>query len=413
MDVRFASRVSSMKASAVREMLKSTATPGVISFGGGLPPNECLPVAWIAEDLESVLAQNGPRALQYSTTEGCGELRSLIVERMQRRLGIAVASGDVLVTTGSQQALDLTGKVFLDEGDVVFCESPTYLAAIQAFRSYRASFETVPSDEQGMIVPELERVAARSARRGLVYVVPDFQNPSGRTWSLSRRRELLAAADRLDLIVIEDAPYRDLRFEGEDVPALVSLDGAGRVVFTSTFSKLLSPALRVGWLCAPRPILEKYVLAKQAADLHTSTLMQLLVATFARGRDLDAHVQGVRQVCRERRDRMLRAIGERLPGEVRVTRPAGGLFLWIELPPSFRAREWLRLCLAQGVAFVPGEAFFPNGGGENAARLCFSDSTDARIVEGVRRLAAALRQLPGAERLSWPEAPSHPDALSA
>jgi 2-aminoadipate transaminase len=403
MEFRFASRVRSLRTSAVREMLTLPAAQGVISFGGGLPPNECFPLAAIDAALRRIVREQGARALQYSTTEGCPELRAGIAARMRRRLGVDVGADDILVTTGSQQALDLTGKVFLDERDVVFCESPTYLAAISAFRSSRASFVAVPSDEQGMIVSELARLAAGCARGRLVYVIPDFQNPSGRTWSLARRRELLEVAARLELPIVEDAPYRDLRFEGEELPALFSLDRAGRVVFTSTFSKVLSPGLRVGWVAAPRAALEKYVLAKQATDLHTSTFAQLLVATFMEEQDLDRHVAGIRDVCRLRRDAMLRAAHEWLPQEVRVNRPAGGLFLWLEAPPGLDTREWLRLCLAHGVAFVPGDAFYPNGGGENAARLCFSDSPEARIDEGFRRMAAALRELPGAERLSWPE----------
>jgi 2-aminoadipate transaminase len=402
MGLRFANRVQSMKASAVREMLKLTAAGDVISFAGGLPPNECLPVDETQAVVARVLAEHGPRALQYSTTEGCASLRAAIAGRMRRRLGVEITAEDVLVTTGSQQALDLTGKVFLDEGDVVFCESPTYLAAISAFRPFGAGFADVPSDEHGMVVTELERMLAACERRALVYVVPDFQNPSGRTWSLERRLELLQVAERYEVPVVEDAPYRELRFEGEELPALFSLDRGGRVVFTSTFSKILSPGLRVGWIAAPLPLLEKYVLAKQAADLHTPTLTQLIVSAFVEAHDLDAHIAGIRRVCRERRDAMLRALAQHLPRQVGVTRPAGGLFLWLELPQPLDAREWLRLCLARGVAFVAGDAFHPNGGGEHAARICFSGTPEPRIEEGVKRMAAALRELPGAGSLSWP-----------
>lgn len=403
MQFRFASRVSSMKASAVREMLKLTAAPDVISFGGGLPPNECFPLEAIGAAFDRVLAEHGPRALQYSTTEGCRSLRSAIADRMRRRLAVERSADDVLVTTGSQQALDLTGKVLLDEGDVVFCESPTYLAAVSAFRAYGAAFVAVPSDENGMIVSELARLAEGCSRGRLIYVIPDFQNPSGRTWSLERRLELLALAERLGLPILEDAPYRELRFEGEDVPALVSLDRGDRVIFTSTFSKIFSPGLRIGWIAAPPGVLEKYVLAKQAADLHTSTLGQLLIATYLEHHDVDAQIARIRRACRGRRDAMLQALGEWLPREVKVNRPAGGLFLWLELPAPLETKPWLRRSLDRGVAFVPGDAFFPNGGGGRAARICFSDSPEPRIVEGVKRMAAALRELPGAEQLAWPE----------
>lgn len=403
MGVRFAARVTEMRSSAVREMLKLTAKGDIVSFAGGLPPAECFPLEAVAAVSGRLLADEGARALQYSTTEGCPELRSWLAEHMRARLEVGTSADEILVTTGSQQALDLTAKVFLDEGDVVYCESPTYLAALGAFRPFRPRFVPVPSDENGMIGAELARLVRDHGPKGIVYVIPDFQNPSGRTWSLERRCELLALAERFDLRVIEDAPYRELRFEGEDLPALVSLDRGGRVVFLSTVSKILSPGLRVGWVAAPREVLEKYVLAKQAADLHTSTLAQLIVARLVREHDLTAHVAAIRRVCRERRDALLGAIGALLPTELRVSRPQGGLFLWLDLPPGLAARPWLERSLERGAAFVPGDAFYPSGGGEHAARLCFSGTPPDRIVEGVRRLATALRELDGAEALAWPK----------
>lgn len=403
MAFRFSARIEGFKASAVRELLKLTAARDIITFGGGLPPNEAFPIPEISAALARVMDEYGARALQYSTTEGWPALRVATVERMRRRLGVDLSSEQILITTGSQQALDLTGKVFLDEGDVVFCESPTYLAAISAFRSYNPRFIAVPSDDDGMIVSELDRLMASAERRKLIYVIPDFQNPSGRTWSLERRLQLLDVARKWDVPVFEDAPYRELRFEGEEIPALLALDTTGHVIFTSTFSKIFSPGLRVGWVAAPEAIREKYVLAKQAADLHTSTLGQVLIATFMQMYDLDSYIARTRAICRERRDAMIAAMQAHMPADVHFTRPAGGLFLWVELPPPLDARQWLRRCLDHGVAFPTGEAFFPNGGGENAARICFSDSPPARIVEGVTRMAAALREVDGAGSLAWPQ----------
>jgi 2-aminoadipate transaminase len=403
MGIRFARRTAGFRASAVLEMLKLTAQREVIPFGGGLPPRECFPLARIEAVLSAVLRRDGAAALQYSTTEGIAQLRQQISAQMLARCGTQVEADQVLVTTGSQQALDLAGKVFLDEGDAVFCESPTYLAAISAFRSYVPDFVCVPSDQDGMLPSALEEAVASHPRRKLVYVVPEFQNPSGRTWSLARRRALLEIARLHDLPVIEDSPYRELRFEGEQLPSLASLDVDGRVVFTSTFSKVLSPGIRVGWVCASPIILDRFVLAKQGADLHTSTLSQMLVATYLERHGLDDHLARVRHVCRERRDAMLAAVAELLPAEVRVSRPAGGLFLWLELPAGLSSRQWLKRCIDRGVAFVPGDAFFPNGGGEGAARLCYSDTVEARIVLGVSRMAAALRELDGARSLCWPQ----------
>jgi DNA-binding transcriptional MocR family regulator len=322
---------------------------------------------------------------------------------MRRHLGVELRSDEILITTGSQQALDLTGKVFLDEGDVVFCESPTYLAALSAFRAYNPRFVAVASDEDGMIVTELDREIAAHDRRKLIYVIPDFQNPSGRTWSLERRKALLEVAGRWDLPILEDAPYRELRFEGDDVPALLALDTTGHVIFTSTFSKIFSPGLRIGWVAAPPDVLDKYVLAKQGADLHTTTLGQVLISTFMQMYDLDTYIARTRAICRERRDVMIAAMKAQMPADVHFTEPQGGLFLWVELPPPLDARQWLRRCLDHGVAFPTGEAFFPNGGGENAARICFSDSPPPRIVEGVKRMAEALREVDGAESLAWPQ----------
>jgi len=392
MAVTFARRAAEMRASEIRELLKYAGQRDVISFGGGLPPNECFPLDVLQEAAARVLRVQGARALQYSPTEGCPELRQKTASRAHRTLGIDIDPDDVLVTAGAQQALDLTGKVFLDEGDVVACESPTYLAAIGAFRTYRAHFVEVPSDDHGMDVTALDAVLARTDRVKFVYVIPDFQNPSGRTWSLARRQELIDVSTRYRVPIVEDSPYAELRFEGPALPPIKAMDVHDLVIFLSTYSKIFSPGLRVAWMTAPRYILEKYVLAKQSTDLNTSTIAQLLLSTFLEMASLDEHIGRVREACRRRRDAMMRALERELP-EATFTRPRGGLFLWVELPAGMSARDLLARALPRGVAFPPGDAFFPNGSHENTLRLAYSDSPEPRISEGIARLGAAYRDL--------------------
>ncbi len=395
MGIRFAGRMKDLRASDIREILKLVDRPEVISFAGGLPAAEMFPVEQMRKVADRVLASSGRTALQYSTTEGHMPLRRRIAERMNRLLGTAVSAETVLVTSGSQQGLDLTGKIFLDEGDVVLCESPTYLGAINALQVFRPRFVEVPTDDEGMLPEALEACLAAHDRVKLIYVIPDFQNPTGRTWSHERRRRFMEIVNRHRLPVVEDHPYGDLRFEGEGVPTLKSMDEQGLVVFLGTFSKIFCPGLRIGWLAAAPQLFEKYVIVKQGADLHTSTLSQMQIATYMEMFDLEANIARVRDVYRARRDAMLAALQRELPPGVRYTRPAGGLFVWVELPAGANARELLSACLEHDVAFVPGGAFFPNGGHENTCRLNFSAMPCDRIREGVSRFAAALRAMPG------------------
>jgi 2-aminoadipate transaminase len=382
-----------LRASDIREILKITQRPDIISFAGGLPASELLPARQMAELARDLLLDDGVRALQYAPTEGLEVLREIIARRLGERLGVQRQADEVLVVTGSQQALDLTGKVFLDAGDVVLCESPTYLGAINALRAYEPRFVEVPTDDDGMIPAELERRLASEDRVKLIYVVPDFQNPSGRRWSVERRRRLAELAARFGVPIIEDAPYSELCFEGEPLPPVASFDEAGLVIFLGTFSKILSPGMRLGWVAAEGSLVRRYVLAKQGADLHTPSLTQLLAARFVLEHDLDAHIAGIREVYRRRRDAMLAALDEHMPPGVRFTRPAGGLFLWVELPEDMDARALLEQSLEENVAFVPGGAFFANGGHENTLRLNFSAMSEERIAEGIRRLGRVVAEV--------------------
>ncbi len=390
--MKLAQRMNGLRASEIREILKLTQKPEVISFAGGLPAAELFPVTEMIGVTAEVLESEGHRALQYSTTEGAPALRSSIAARMNRRLGTQITDDEIMITSGSQQGLDLSGRLFLDEGSVVLCESPTYLGAINAFKAYQPRFVEVPTDDEGMIIHELERCLDQWPETRVVYVVPDFQNPSGRCWSDERRKAFLEVLGGYQIPIIEDCPYGELSFEEDPSPPLKALDRNCQVIFLGTFSKVFCPGLRIGWVIAEPTLLEKYVLSKQGADLHTSTLAQLEIAMFIKRHGLDAGIARIRTTYRERRDVMLATMDEEFPPGVRYTRPGGGLFIWVELPPHINGSDLLQECLAENVAFVPGGPFFPNGGHENTMRLNFSAMPPPRIAAGIRRLAQVLRR---------------------
>lgn len=397
---RYAQRTQRMHSSAIRELLKLTERPEMISFAGGLPAAEVFPVAEFQAACQRILAEHGPQALQYSTTEGYRPLREMIA-RHTARYGIAVDPDNILITSGSQQALDLIGKLFINPGDRLLVEQPTYVGALQAWNAYQAEYISVPLDDDGLQTDALE--AALRVGPKFIYVLPNFHNPAGVTLSLDRRQRLVELADRYGVPLIEDDPYGQLRYEGEHLPPLVGLDGqlrkreeapySGNVLYLSTFSKTLAPGLRVGWIVAPAEVIRRLVQAKQGADLHTSTLVQMIAHEVARGGFLDRHVRAIRAVYRERRDAMLAALRQCFPAGVRWTRPQGGLFLWVTLPEGVDAAEILPAAIAEHVAFVPGTAFFADGSGGNTFRLNFSNATPARIEEGIQRLGNVLHRV--------------------
>jgi 2-aminoadipate transaminase len=398
---RFAQRTQRMTSSAIRELLKLLEDPEIISFGGGLPAPEVFPREQVERAARRVLEEQGAVALQYGATEGYGPLRQMLVRHMSR-YGIDVTTDNVLVTTGSQQALDLIGKLLINPGDHIATEDPTYLGAIQAFTSYQAEYLTVPIDDAGMQVDALEDVLRAAPK--FIYVLPNFQNPAGVTLSLARRSRLVELAARYGTPIIEDDPYGQLRYEGQHLPPLVKLDAErngcahgersfrGRVLYLGTLSKTLAPGFRIGWVVAPEEVISKLTQMKQGSDLHTSTFAQMVAYEAARGGFLDRHVRRIREAYRERRDAMLDALQRHFPKGVRWTRPQGGLFLWVTLPPGTDAAALLPLALAEKVAFVPGAAFHPRGGGGNTFRLNFSYCRPEVIEEGVRRLGAVLRR---------------------
>ena len=390
--INLAERMEDLQASDIREILKVTGQPDMISFAGGLPAPELFPIDELRRIADEVLRLDGERALQYSTSEGDPELRELVARRTNHKLGTRTRADEVLVTCGSQQALDLVGKLLLDKNDIVLCESPTYLAAIQAFKAYQARFVEVATDDDGMVPKDLERRLADNPRVKMIYVVPDFQNPSGRCWSMERRLQLLQLARRFNVPVVEDSPYAELRFAGEPVPPVAALDREGRVIYLGTCSKIICPGMRIGWAIAAPPLIEKLTLAKQGVDLHTSSLSQRLLAVYLRDEDAEERITHICDTYRHRRNVMVRSLEAEMPREVAFTRPEGGLFLWATLPDHLNARELLSRSLEQHVAFVPGGSFFPNGGHENTMRLNFSNMPPERIAEGVTRLAAVIRE---------------------
>ncbi|PKM78150.1 MAG: aminotransferase [Firmicutes bacterium HGW-Firmicutes-15] len=392
MEFKYARRMKHLQASEIREILKVTERPEIISFAGGLPAPELFPIEEIIRVNRIVLEEEGAKALQYTTTEGYTPLREWIASRMNSRLGTSFDFENILLTHGSQQALDLSGKVFLDEGDVVLCESPTYLAAISAFRAYGCEFVEVPTDNDGMIPDELERILASTEKVKIIYVIPDFQNPTGRTWSLERREHLVKAAIKHQVVVIEDNPYCELRFEGEALPSVKSFDQMGCVLCLGTFSKTFCPGYRIGWVAGDKRAIEKYVLVKQGADLQCNTIAQMEIAKYLELYDIDEHIDKIREVYRRRRDLTVKTMDEEFPPGVTFTRPQGGLFAWVELPMDVNARDVLIKSLEKNVAFVPGGSFFPNGGKENTFRINFSNMPEDRIIEGLKSLAEVLRE---------------------
>lgn len=398
-EYRYADRTRKMSSSVIRELLKLTEQPDVISFAGGLPAPEMFPVKEFQEACNQVLSDHGAQALQYSTTEGYLPLRELIV-RHNARFNVKVTTENILITSGSQQALDFIGRLFINRGDHVVVESPTYVGALQAWNAYGAQYISVESDENGMIVDKLEEALRIGPK--FIYVLPNFQNPSGATMSIERRQQLIRLADQYGVPIVEDDPYGQLRYDGKHIPSLSTLDSryrdtnsdeySGNVIYLSTFSKLLAPGLRLGWVIAPPQVIRKLVLTKQAADLHTSSFNQHVAYEVAKDGFLDEHVKLIRATYRERRDVMLEMMDEVFPTEMRWTKPLGGMFLWGILPEGVDAAEVLKTAVERKVAFVPGVAFHSNGSGKNTMRLNFSFSSPDTIREGMTRLGTTLKE---------------------
>jgi 2-aminoadipate transaminase len=390
-DEKLAGRTARMQSSVIRELLKFTMLPGVISFAGGLPAPVAFPVRDFRDACHWILDNDAEHALQYGPTEGYPPLKDYLIEAMAK-YELPAVQDNILFTNGSQQALDFIGRVFIEEGDKIITGRPTYLGAIQAWNVYGPQYVTVPLDDDGMRMDELEKALAAHPDAKFIYVLPNFHNPAGTTLPRDRRLRLVELAARYGVFIVEDDPYGELRYEGEDITPIFAMHKEN-TIYLSTFSKTLAPGLRLGWIVAPERTMIRFVQAKQGADLHTSTLVQYMAYDICQRGLLRAHVRRIREIYRQRRDVMLEALEEHFPPDVSWTRPQGGLFLWARLPDSMDTGELLKVAVEEKVAFVPGHAFYPTGDeGRCCMRLNFSFAPPDVIEEGIKRLARAIKR---------------------
>lgn len=392
MTTRFAQRMDLVKPSAIRELLALGAAPDVISFGGGYPDAALFPYEELVAIATSAIVENGATNLQYSVSNGPHELRALVAGRMTAQ-GTPTDPDEVLILHGGQQGLDLIAKLFLDKGDVVITENPTFLGGLLAFNPYEPQYAVVPVDADGMDMDVLEAQLKANPGTKLIYTIPDFHNPMGVTMSLPRRKRLIELANQYDVMVIEDTPYREIRFEGESLPTLRSMDTEGRVFYLGSFSKILAPGLRLGWVVGAKALTDKLTLLKLAADTQCSTLNMAIVTLFMRDYDLDAHIAGLRVNYRRKRDLMLQTIRDTFPAGVQYTTPQGGLFTWVSFAPGFDTAAFMRdVVLPQArVAYVPGATFFPLAQEHHHARVNFSAQPDSQLVKGIAAWGALLK----------------------
>ncbi|MCZ3745974.1 PLP-dependent aminotransferase family protein [Limosilactobacillus vaginalis] len=389
---KFSKRVPADGTDAVGAILKAAADPKIISFAGGLPAPELFPVEGMKEATDKVYSEHGQQALQYGAAKGVTELRELILKRVKEKENVDAKLENVMVTTGSEQAIDLVGKAFVNPGDTVLVEEPTYLCALDVFRSYGANFVSVPMDDDGMKMDALEEALKAHPETALVYTVPNFQNPTGRTMPAERRKKFAELAAKYDVPVLEDNPYGDIRFAGEHVPSVKSFDHAGKVFYMSTFSKILAPGFRLGWLVADPKVIEKLTVLKQSADLHTDNLVQYVVTEFFKENDVDAHVKEISDLYGKRKQLMIDGIKKYFPKDVKYTNPEGGMFLWVEVPGVTDTVELFKQCLEHNVAFVPGDPFFAGKPQPGTFRLNYSNMQEDQIEVGLKRLGEALSQ---------------------
>lgn len=387
---KYSKRVPADGTDAVGAILQAAADTKIISFAGGLPAPELFPVKEMKAAVDKVFEEHGQEAMQYGAAKGVTALREVIQQHVKEKEDVDSELDNVLVTTGSEQALDLVGKAFVDPGDTVLVEQPTYLCALDVFRSYGANFASVEMDEDGMKMDALEEALKANPNTKLIYTVPNFQNPTGRTMTEERRKQLAELAEKYDVYVLEDNPYGEIRFAGQHVPAVKSFDKSGHVLYMSTFSKTLAPGFRLGWLVADEDVVNKLTVLKQSADLHTDNLAQFAVAQFFADNDVDAHVKEISALYGKRKDLMLEGIKKYFPEGVKYTDPEGGMFLWVEVPGVDDTVELFKECLEHDVAFVPGDPFFAGEVQPGAFRLNYSNMKEDQIEVGLKRLGAAL-----------------------
>lgn len=387
----YSERISGLRSSAIRDILKLMSRPGIISFAGGLPAPELFPIKEIGDAAAKVLSKHGSSALQYSITEGLIPLREKIIKKIDPDSKY-LSLENIIITQGSQQGLDLISKLFLDKGDAVFTETPSYLGALQAFQLFQANVIAIPSDEKGIQAVELEK-RLKTQKPKLIYLMPNFQNPTGVTLSMERRMELVRLAKNYDMLIVEDDPYGELIFEGEKLPSLFSLAQSRNFIYMSSFSKTIAPGFRVAYVIADKEIIKKFTIVKQGTDLHTNTLGQYIVNEYLENGNYHEHINLLRETYKVRRDCMLSAMEKYFPKSAKWNKPAGGMFIWAILQEGYDAREILMRCIEKNVAFVPGQEFFPDGSGKDTMRLNFSNASAENIEEGIRRVGEVLAKI--------------------
>ncbi len=394
MPITVSEKMKNMKPSAIREIFKSLGTPGAISFAAGNPAPESFPVKAIADIAADILANEANTALQYSVTEGYPVLRKLVQDRLKNRFGINVDANTTVITSGGQQAIELSCKVLCNEGDEVICENPSFIGALNAFRSLGAHPIGVELENDGIDIAQLEQTLQQHPKAKLLYVIPTFHNPAGITMSLEKRKAVYALAQQYDLVILEDNPYGDLRFAGEEIPTIKSMDTDGRVIYCGTFSKILSAGMRVGYVCADDAIVQKMVVAKQVEDVHTNIFFQMICARYMQQYDLDEHIANIRALYRRKCNRMLEALDKYMPKEVRYTRPEGGLFLWCTLPEGMNMPQLVKKAAEANIFVVPGTAFNCDETAPSSSfRLNYSMPSEEEIDKGIAILAEQIRSL--------------------
>lgn len=387
---KFYSTVASeAQGSDVRKLLQYATLENFISFGGGLPSKDAFPMEAIEKATQKAIDQFGYQNFQYGATEGTEDLRRGIVKIMSDR-GVTSDISQIAISTGSQQALDICAKAFINKGDYILCESPTYLAAINAFKAYQPNFLDAPMDEEGVIPEEVEKFL-KAYDVKFMYLIPDFQNPTGKSLSQDRRKKLVELANQYDVLIIEDSPYAELSYDGAPETPLKAYDTEDRVIYLSTFSKIVCPGLRIGWILAPENLIEKLSLLKQATDLHTNQFSQNIVSIFLEDNDINAQIDSIRNIYKVKRDAMLKAIEMHFPKEIYYTKPTGGMFIWAEVPEHIKTRDIADEALEHRIGIVPGDAFYPNGGNTRGMRINFSNATLDEIETGIEKLGTLLK----------------------
>ena len=391
MEYNYSKAVPQGGVDTVGEILKVAASPNVISFAGGLPAPELFPTSQLQQATDRVYQTSAESALQYSNSNGFRRLREILAQRMARR-GVSCDADNIAITTGSQQSIDLISKMFINRGDTILVEKPTYMSALDVFNTYGANIVGVEMDDEGLRMDALEQALKNHPEAKFLYTVPTFQNPTGRTLPVNRRQRMVELARQYDIVIIEDDPYGQLRFAGDPVPAVKSFDSDGRVFYLSTFSKTLTPGLRTGWVVADPAFIKHFTVIKQSADLHTDNVAQQVIAEFLADFNIDEHIAKIRQVYRQREQLMIEQIQKHFPTGVKYTNPDGGLFIWVEIPGNINTQDLFDQCIKNNVAFVPGEPFYPGEPESGTFRLNFSNMSEEKIKDGIQRLGKAITE---------------------